>query len=612
MSIIFGAINFDGDTDIQKAFGEMHQRLSRFPSDRFQQQEKGNHYRFGCMVRAFRKSSDYDQSPLVYQNIIVSCHSRIDNREELLKVFGYNKSDLHFIPDSQLIAEAYLKWGNQWASHVLGEFVVAIYDKPKNEVILFKDFLGQTALYYTFHNGTLYYSSSLVGLAMLPLNVNYDYLAGILHRNHKAKHETAYLNIFCVLSNHFVRINREAEQTKSYYKVPKKTIKYKTDEEYFEHFRELYYHSVKRRLSEKSGTASCLSGGLDSGSVAAIASRLLKQQGKPLHAYTMSSKYVKDFEMDERHFADEMRLAKLNVSHNGNMIHHLIQEEKNDILKELDLSYQYSASPHFSSNSYWLRLIFEGAKNDGCDTLLNGQHGNLTVSWKGNQGNTLLWYLSRADKRFVKGFLIRMFPWLQTKRGRRNVQYENIGLHNEFLSKYQVEELWESYLLNWRNMQFGSAFDIKSEMLGLNNSGSTGWEDMSHYTGVHATDPTADQELVEFCMNVSNDVFCKGKETRRLIRLGLQEELPDEIRLNYQIGTQGLDNSQYLRENKEVLNDFLSDDSLKGLIDHERLLKTLDELTASQGVDSFYEKGYSFLSLLGICFFEQQNKLSLK
>ncbi len=263
MSIILGVVNFDGDTDIQKAFGKMHQRLSRFPSDRFQQQGDGNRYRFGCMIRAFRKSSDYDQSPLDFKNIIVNCHSRIDNREYLLKLFGYGISDLHLVPDSQLIAEAYLKWGNQWASHVLGEFVVAIFDKNKKEIFLYKDFLGQTALYYTFENGVLYYCSSLVGLTLFSLNVNYAYLAGILHGNDGVKYETCYQGIFCVLSNHFVRINNKRELSEAYYEVKRKRIEYKTEEEYFEHFRQLYYQSVSRRLSERSGTARCLSGGLD-------------------------------------------------------------------------------------------------------------------------------------------------------------------------------------------------------------------------------------------------------------------------------------------------------------------------------------------------------------
>ncbi|MDB4835021.1 asparagine synthase-related protein [Cyclobacteriaceae bacterium] len=606
MSLIFGIVDFKKGNDIDQSFEQMHEGLSRFPTKRFQSQQ-GENYHFGVMIRENRLSSKYDQAPLEYEHLIVSNFSRIDNREELFKIFELDIQQLNEIPDSVLIAKAYLKWGPTWAKYVLGEFVVAIWDKKKQKQYLVKDFLGQTALYYTLHEGVLYYASSMVGLnevEALPKAINEPYLAGIFHRNYKEYDETIFQNRWTVLSNHYVEVDSQGRSKVEYYKVQKKTIRYKTKEQYYEEFRRLYYQAVKRRLSETGNTASCLSGGLDSGSVTAIASRILDQQGKGLHAFTMSSKYVKDEEMDDRHFVDEMRLAKMTAAHNPGITHHLVQEESNDILKEIDLTIYFSGQEFFNSNIYWLNKIFERTRGKGCDTLLNGKSGNFTVSWTGIGGENWLKRLLKLDKTFVKALLIKFFPKIIIKRSSAFLQYDNPGLSSCFLEKYDIEKRRKKYAIRWRNLQYNSAYKIKKEFLAIGKHGTTGWEDHTNYTGVFSWDPTSDQDLVEFCINVPNEVCCSDKQTRELIRSGLVEELPDEVRLNPIVGKQGMDNFYFLKDNMNALKKIELD---QRIYSREGVVKYLNTINQAGDIRAFGNSGESVLRLLGTSEFLNRN-----
>ena len=132
MSLIFGIVDFSKKKNPTKAFDQMYQGLSRFPSKRFQ--EADNEFgKFGTLIRENRLSSKYDEAPLKYEYLLVSNFSRIDNRKELFHVFDLDVKDINHIPDSVLIAKAYLLWGASWGKHVLGEYVVAIWDEKKQK-----------------------------------------------------------------------------------------------------------------------------------------------------------------------------------------------------------------------------------------------------------------------------------------------------------------------------------------------------------------------------------------------------------------------------------------------------------------------------------------------
>src|SRR5690606_6046829 len=63
--------------------------------------------------------------------------------------------------DTEVILNAYLKWGKSCVHRLIGMFAFAIYDKQKNDVFIARDRTGIKPLYYYFTNGLFLFASEL-------------------------------------------------------------------------------------------------------------------------------------------------------------------------------------------------------------------------------------------------------------------------------------------------------------------------------------------------------------------------------------------------------------------------------------------------------------------
>ena len=71
---------------------------------------------------------------------------RLDNREELLSQIGASRISAQS-PDSELIFEAFHRWGGACVSRLNGDFALAIFDSRSQHLILARDPVGCRPLY---------------------------------------------------------------------------------------------------------------------------------------------------------------------------------------------------------------------------------------------------------------------------------------------------------------------------------------------------------------------------------------------------------------------------------------------------------------------------------
>lgn len=87
-----------------------------------------------------------------------------------------------------------------------------------------------------------------------------------------------------------MRVGPTGSETRVWHQVPwlkHPHIKYTSDKILYESMRDSFEDAVAKRLATVREVGACLSGGLDSSLVAAVAARILRQRGKRLHTYSI-------------------------------------------------------------------------------------------------------------------------------------------------------------------------------------------------------------------------------------------------------------------------------------------------------------------------------------
>jgi asparagine synthase (glutamine-hydrolysing) len=195
------------------------------------------------------------------------------NRGELSKVLGDPLS-----PDggpAELILRAYSLWGEDIASRVNGIFALIVWDSRRDELLCVRDPLGLHPMFYACSGSTLLLSPSVEALVHHPevsSEVNREMLAEHLCHRWLRQEETYYKHVRRVPPGHALHLSKEGRRVYRYWEpLISDNGKGWISEDRLEEFDQLVDQAVTRCLGI--GRAGIfLSGGLDSVSVAAIAS----------------------------------------------------------------------------------------------------------------------------------------------------------------------------------------------------------------------------------------------------------------------------------------------------------------------------------------------------
>jgi asparagine synthase (glutamine-hydrolysing) len=276
VSVQFGRWNIDGqpaDRDYLAKAGEM---LAPYGPDGGGVYIKDN---VGILFRAFHttKESRKEIQPFVTPSGAVVCwDGRLDNREEFIRelreVVTADSTDL------AIVAAAYEAWGTKCFAKLIGDWALSVWDPISRSVILAKDLIGTRHVFYSFDKERVTWSTILDPLVLLAgktFGLEEEYIAGWLSF-FPATHLTPYVGIHSVPPSCFVRIEPGRQTGGKYWDFdPSKRIRYRTDGEYEEHFRQVFGESVRRRLRSDSPVLAELSGGMDSSSIVCMADAVM-------------------------------------------------------------------------------------------------------------------------------------------------------------------------------------------------------------------------------------------------------------------------------------------------------------------------------------------------
>ncbi len=312
-----------------------------------------------------------DGIPRRYTDFSVLFDGRIDNRKELLGLL--NISEGEGVCDALLWLHCYRKWGIDALPRVIGDFALAHWDPTAGELLLARDVFGIKPLYWFCDSVALIWSSrsvSLLNLASISPEIDEAFVAGFLGREADSS-TSPFRRIVPLKPGHYLTCSRGRVHVKRYWDIDSTNqIQYKTDDEYVEHFRELFYDAVASRLRGVSTAVAELSGGLDSSSIVCVADDCIRRgRTSGVSVHTVSAVFSGAETSDERPY------IAIVEGHRGQRGRHVIWDDHTPFLDWEDTDFVDYPRPCACTGSFSRRMSAE-IRSLGAEAVLSGTGGD--------------------------------------------------------------------------------------------------------------------------------------------------------------------------------------------------------------------------------------------
>jgi asparagine synthase (glutamine-hydrolysing) len=252
---------------------------------------------FGHTLLGTTPEATAEQLPLEHAptGCLITGDARLDNRAELLARHRVPSSAR--IGDVELILLAYLEWGEACVEHLLGDFAFAVWDPAAQQLFCARDPMGMRPFYYHHSPGRFFAFASepraVLVLPQVPYSLNDARIADFLVLQLEGLDNTStfFEEVVRLPPAHAAVVTPDGLRTRRYWQLEAgDELHLPTDGDYAEAFLEVFTASVRSRLRGAETVGSMLSGGMDSGSIVAVASSLLLAAGRgPLRTYSAVS-----------------------------------------------------------------------------------------------------------------------------------------------------------------------------------------------------------------------------------------------------------------------------------------------------------------------------------
>lgn len=213
--------------------------------------------------------------------------------------------------DTEVLLHGYRQWGLNLIPRLNGMFAFALWDVDKRELLLVRDRYGIKPLYLWKNNKEYVFASEIKAILAHPqykVRINYDALNEYFTFQNIFRFHTLFKDIEMLPPARITRIKKTGEMdfyTYWDYNFTDRDQKM-TEQEAYQKTLELFEQAVKRQLVADVRVGSYLSGGMDSGSVTAIASSKIPRLLTFTCGFNMSKVSGREVNFDERRDAELM------------------------------------------------------------------------------------------------------------------------------------------------------------------------------------------------------------------------------------------------------------------------------------------------------------------
>ncbi|UXA50921.1 asparagine synthetase B family protein [Xanthomonas prunicola] len=482
-------------------------------------------------------------------------------RGELVAALGEPSSAS--TPDGALLLEALQRWDVDALPRVYGSYALALYRPDQRRLLLARDPVGIRSLFVHRGSNLIAFATrlrALLALPEIPSDLDEQALADRLLMDRTRATRTIYRSIDRVPMAHALSVTPERAHLQRWWAPPQAgTLQLRNDEDVEAAAADVLDLAVADCLRAPGSVAMCLTGGLDSTSVALSAAR--QHTAAPLLALTRTPQTA-TAAASARHYYDESPRARLLAERHPGIDWHMIGDDgqdwgEHDAERWLQEGGQPTRSP---LNMAWFFPLYRFMAERGSRVLIGGELGNAFFSYDG---------LSRLPE------LLRQRQWRALLvQARALAATEGLSVRKTLqrhvlrpFAPMAVVRRWHRLPVDvWRrnaalNPQWAHDLDLRRNLdmrryrlcLGANHpslavrrewflSDAAAMETygvLRALSGVDLRMPLADRRVIEFFGSLPLDQFLRDGVSRSLPRRLLAARgAPAEIFANRQVGVQ--------------------------------------------------------------------------
>ena len=439
--------------------------------------------------------------------------------------------------DTEVIVHLFEEEGPQCVQRLRGMFAIAIWDGRNDRLFLSRDRVGKKPVYYAVVHGVLYFASEIQALYAVPeisKELDYDALDLYLTYGYIPSPHSIFKGIRKLPPAHSLMLDAKSLTLTRYWKPD---YRRKTVLDYEEAKRELVRilsDSVRLRLISDVPLGAFLSGGVDSGTIVALMSRLC---GGPVKTFSIG---FPDKAYNELEFASQVaRLYKTE--------HHefMVEPDRLDVLGDIVRHYgepygDSSAVPTWHLSRVTRQHVTVALNGDGGDELFGGYYWYRAIRQVNRAARLvnprLARYLERAGGQLLPRRLGRGLSFLKRDEAHRfqalrsfldegdraTLYHEDFRQRINGAAKDYVSRLYDEPLSSDYDRAFFADFlsYLPEDLLVKVDRAS-----MAH--GLECRSPFLDHELVDFAAGLPPEWKIDGTRSKRILKDAVADWFPE-------------------------------------------------------------------------------------
>lgn len=506
---------------------------------------------------------------------VIAFNGCIYNYLELRQVLNSRGYTFISDTDTEVILEGVSEYGMDYIKELNGMFAIALWDKRDKILYLTRDRFGIKPLYYYKTDKSLVFGSEVKSILAFPgysIKLNYSALNEYFTFQNLFTYDTLFDKVNLVppgttlkvsIKNQDVSINQWWE-----YDFSSPDNNYTFEESKLETLKYMEASVVRQTISDVP-LGAYLSGGMDSGSIAAIASKYLNRLPTFTAGFDLSNVTGVEANYDER------REAQL-------LANHLKTEHYEQVINAGDLSWSLPkvvwhledlkvgmSYPNYYISRLASRFVKVCLQGTGGDELYAG------YPWR---------YYRVFRSLDMEEFFSEYYNFWQrlVSDGEKKDLFNDTVFNNIDVS--HPKTVFKNVFLNNNKLRYDSPedhilnslyFEIKTFLPGLLIVG----DKLSMAHGLEERYPFLDNDLVDIAMKIplkhklsdiehmkridenelrdKRDLYYESSVGKNVLRMAMYELLPEEIRKRKKQGFSAPDESWYRGENAEYIKNFL-------------------------------------------------------
>ena len=311
--------------------------------------------------------SDAANQPFVKDGLVLVFCGEIYNYRELRAELRDAGTGFRTDSDTEVLLEAWRRWGPASLRRLRGMFAFAIYDERRRTLTLARDHFGIKPLFYTFRDGGIAFASELKGLRPLlgarPAIDHSAIVASLMYYWIPEDH-CVYQGVHKLPPGSWLEVGPDGRQRLERWFDPRAELAGPSDRQVdVEELRRVLEDSVAAHLVADVPISTFLSGGLDSSLITVLAAR----RNLDLDCYTIS------FRPEDRRLEampDDLSYARKLATQHGIRLHEVeIAPDVADLLPRMVHTLDEPIGDAAAINAY---LICRAARDAGVKVLLSG------------------------------------------------------------------------------------------------------------------------------------------------------------------------------------------------------------------------------------------------